>query len=153
LREDTVVTIVDHVRRLDCLGIAVAGALATVVLLILPAAAAAQITQFDLEVVESPALAGRRFGDVGQYEHLRGLARGEVDPTDPRNREIVNLDRAPRNGAGRVEYSATVEVYRPIDMRRWNRGIFHTVSNRGGAGAADDALLERGFALVRVGWQ
>lgn len=146
-------TIVDHVRRLDCLGIAVAGALATVVLLILPAAAAAQITQFDLEVVESPALAGRRFGDVGQYEHLRGLARGEVDPTDPRNREIVNLDRAPRNGAGRVEYSATVEVYRPIDMRRWNRGIFHTVSNRGGAGAADDALLERGFALVRVGWQ
>ena len=126
---------------------------AAVVLLMLPAVTAAQITQFDLEVVESPAFGGRRFGDAGQYERLRGIVRGDVDPSDPRLREIVNLERAPRNGAGRVEYGATVEIYRPVDMRRWNRGIFHTVSNRGGAGAADDALLERGIALVRIGWQ
>ena len=46
-----------------------------------------------------------------------------------------------------------MEIYRPIDMSRWNRALYHTVSNRGGAGAAETALLERGFAFVRVGWQ
>ena len=113
----------------------------------------AQITKFDIAVVESPALEGKHFGQVGQYERLRGIVVGEVNPTDPRHRHIVNLDRAPTNAAGRVEYRATVEIYRPVDMTRWNKAIYHTVSNRGGAGGGEPALLERGFALVRVGWQ
>ena len=126
---------------------------ATAIALLLAVDAFAQITRIDLQVVESPALDGQRFGQVGQYERLRGIAYGEVDPNDPRHREIVNLEHAPRNGSGRVEYRTTVEIYRPIDMTRWNRAIYHTVANRGGAGAAEPALLERGFALVRVGWQ
>ncbi len=120
---------------------------------LLPEVARAQIIQIDMQVVESPTLDGQRFGPVGQYERLRGVVRGEVDPDDPRHQNIVNLDRAPRNASGKVEYRATVEIYRPTDMTRWNRAIFHTVSNRGGAGAAESALLERGFAFVRVGWQ
>lgn len=126
---------------------------AFVVAPLLAGSAGAQITEFDLQVVESPALDGRHFGEVGQYEWLRGVVAGEVDPADPRHQGIVNLDRAPRNAAGRVEYRATVEIYRPLDMRRWNRALYHTVSNRGRAGAAEPALLERGFAFVRVGWQ
>ena len=125
----------------------------TVVALLFAADGFAQITRLDLQVVESPALDGQRFGQVGQYERLRGIAYGEVDLNDPRHREIVNLEHAPQNGSGRVEYRTTVEIYRPIDITRWNRAIYHTVANRGGAGAASPALLERGFALVRVGWQ
>ena len=121
--------------------------------LLLAADAHAQVTRIDLQVVESPTLDGQRFGQVGQYERLRGVAYGEVDPNDPRHREIVNLANAPRNRSGRVEYRTTVEIYRPIDMHRWNRAVYHTVSNRGRAGAADPALLDRGFAFVRVGWQ
>jgi len=129
-------------------------AAATITLcLALPGTATAQITDFDLEVVESPALSGRHFGGVGQYELLRGIVTGTVDPDDRRNQDIVNLTRAPRTDAGQVEYRATVEMYRPVDMTRWNRGIYHNVSNRGGAGAAEVALLEQGFAFVRVGWQ
>jgi hypothetical protein len=128
-------------------------AVTALVTLLLAGDAFAQITRIDLEVVESPALDGLRVGQVGQYERLRGIVFGEVDPDDPRHLDIVNLDRAPRNGSGKVEYRATIEIYRPIDMTRWNRAIFHTVSNRGGAGAAALALLERGFAFVRVGWQ
>ena len=121
---------------------------------LLPAGdALAQITQFSLAVVESPALGGEHYGQIGQYERLRGVITGEVDPADRRHQDIVNLEHAPRNVAGRVEYRATVEIYRPIDMTRWNQAIYHTVSNRGGAGAAEPALLERGFAFVRVGWQ
>ncbi|MCY3845173.1 MAG: alpha/beta hydrolase domain-containing protein [Acidobacteria bacterium] len=133
---------------------AVLYAVAIAFVALLPAGSAqAQITDFALEVVESPALGGRHFGAAGQYEWLRGVVEGAIDPADPRHRHIVNLDRAPRNDAGRVEYRATVEVYRPLDMSRWNRAIFHTVANRGRGGAAETALLERGFAFVRVGWQ
>jgi hypothetical protein len=113
----------------------------------------AQVTRFDVDVVESPALGGERFGTIGAYERLRGVATGEVDPADPRHRDIVNLDHAPRNARGKVEYRTTVEIFRPVDMGLWNRAIYHTVPNRGGDGAGEDALLERGFALVRVGWQ
>ncbi|MGE0158177.1 MAG: alpha/beta hydrolase domain-containing protein [Gemmatimonadales bacterium] len=113
----------------------------------------AQVTRFDVHVVDSPALDGERFGSVGAYERLRGVAYGEVDPADPHHRDIVNLDHAPRNARGRVEYRTIVEIYRPVDMSRWNHALYHTVPNRGGDGAGEDALLERGFALVRVGWQ
>ena len=118
-----------------------------------PAEVLAQVTRLDLEIVESPALKAEQFGQAGQYERLRGLAYVEVDPKDIRHRGIVNLKKAPRNDRGRVEYSTTVEIYRPIDMSRWNRVLYHTVPNRGGAGAAPPALLEMGFVLARVGWQ
>ena len=126
---------------------------APVIALLWGGTAPAQVTRIDLPVVESPALGGESFGAGGRYERLRGVVMGEVDPDDPRHRDVVNLDRAPRNDRGRVEYRATVEIYRPVDMTRWNRALYHTVPNRGGAGAAERALLERGFALVRVGWQ
>ena len=51
--------------------------------LLLPVDARAQITQIDVQVVESPALDGQRFGQIGQYERLRGIAHGEVDPLEP----------------------------------------------------------------------
>ena len=121
--------------------------------LLIAADSFAQVTRIDLHVVESPALDGESFGQVGQYEFLRGVVYGEADPADPRHREIVNLENAPRNSRGRVEYSTTVEIYRPIDMSRWNRAIYHTVPNRGRARAGEAALLEMGFALVGVGWQ
>jgi len=126
---------------------------AALALCLLAVRADAQITRFDVDVVESPALDGERFGSVGQYERLRGIAYGEVDPSDPRNQGIVDLDHAPRNARGLVEYSTTVEIYRPVDMSRWNRAVYHTVPNRGGATGDEPALRAMGFAFVRVGWQ
>ena len=126
---------------------------AAVFALLTPGSGLAQVTTMELAVVESPALDGRAFGLAGQYERLVGVVHGEVDPHDPRHAAIINLERAPRNESGRVEYSTEIEIYRPIDLSRWNRAIYHTVPNRGGAGTAEPALLERGFASVRVGWQ
>ena len=115
--------------------------------------ASAQVTRMDLQVVESPAFGGEHFGDTGQYERLRGVAYGEVDPNDVRNRGIVNIHKAPLNARGRVEYSTTVEIYRPIDLERWNRTIYHIVPNRGRVNSGDAILREMGFAVVQVGWQ
>jgi len=48
---------------------------------------------------------GREFLTVGSYERLDGTVYMEVDPEDPLNAVIVNLDRAPRNARGLVEFS------------------------------------------------
>ena len=133
----------------------VMGILPGVVLFLLAAAgeSLAQVTRSEIRVVESPALGGEHFGAIGAYERLRGTLQGEIDPADPRHRGIVHLESAPRNERGRVEYSTVVEIYRPVDMRRWNGAFHHTVPNRGRPQAPDGALLERGFAFVMVGWQ
>ena len=68
------------------------------------------ITRLELSRVESPTFEGRSFGAVGQYRKLVGRAYGEVDPNDPRNAVIVDIDLAPRNAAGRVEYSTDVSI-------------------------------------------
>ena len=126
---------------------------ATFIALFVTADASAQVTRIDFQVVESPAFGGQTFGDIGQYERLRGVAYGEVDPNDVRHREIVNIRLAPLNDRGLVEYSTTVEMYRPIDLSRWNKAIYHIVPNRGGANAGDAVFREMGFAIVQVGWQ
>ena len=67
------------------------------------APAAARVTEINIASVE-PFATGAAFGDAGAYERVKGTFRGELDPADPRNRVIVNLDKAPRNAAGKVEY-------------------------------------------------
>ena len=131
----------------------VAHVAATVIVLLGAADASAQVTRIDFHVVESPAFGGESFGDTGQYERLRGVAYGDVDPDDVRHRRMVNLAKAPLNARGRVEYSTTVEIYRPIDLERWNNAIYHIVPNRGRVNTGDEILREMGSVVVQVGWQ
>ena len=56
---------------------------------------------------------GMSFGDVGPYERLDGTAYFEVDPRDPLNAVIVNIDKAPRNAKGMVEFSAPFFILKP----------------------------------------
>jgi len=94
------------------------------------APAAARLTEINVTAVE-PFADGAAFGDAGAYERVRGKFKGELDPADPRNKVIVNLDKAPRNAAGRVEYEADFYILRPVDAERGNRKIIHDVTNRG----------------------
>ena len=59
------------------------------------------------------------------------MAHGELDPAAPANRAIVNLDRAPKNERGRVEYDVDFYVLRPADPNRGNHKILYEVTNRG----------------------
>lgn len=133
-----------------------------------------RITKIQIDTVEAPAFDGRQFGTTGQYETLLGRAFGELDPADPHNAVIVNLDHAPRNERGLVEYSADLRIIKPIDLTRGNRTIFYDVPNRGnqrgfnlhqdfageygeypskGADLGDGFYMERGYTMVWSGWQ
>lgn len=127
----------------------------------------ARITKIVINTKVSPAFNGRSFGSVGQYEQLDGIAYAEVDPQDPQNAIIQDLDLAPRNRDGKVEYSMDISILKPIDPARGNHVLLFDVVNRGrklvtalfniGATAADPAgdgfLEEEGFTLVWSGWQ
>jgi hypothetical protein len=68
---------------------------------------------------------------LAKYEILRGRFYGELDPTNPHNTIITDLEYAPRNARGLVEYSATYAVAKPIDMRQASGVLLHDVPNRG----------------------
>src|SRR5262245_53856652 len=68
-----------------------------------------EITEVRLGAPE-PFVEGKSFGAVGPYVRIRGVAKGELDPNNAGNRVIVNLDKAPRNAGGRVEYETDVYI-------------------------------------------
>ncbi len=128
----------------------------------------ARVVRIEVERT-TPYAGGKEFGDAGRFERLDGTVYMEVDPDDPLNTVIVNLDRAPRNDRGLVEFSAPFFIIRPVDMARGNRKLLYGINNRGNAielgfhafpplppGAdpgSDDGLFFRlGYTLVDAGW-
>jgi hypothetical protein len=61
------------------------------------------VTRIVIDEKQSPAYEGRSFDGAGPYERITGRAFGEIDPADPRNTIIMDLDLAPRNAQGLVE--------------------------------------------------
>ncbi len=110
-------------------------------MLLPPALADARITEIVIDCArsqsptlcagQSPTFGGLSFGAVGQYEKLRGTAWGEVDPADPRNAVITDIEFAPRNARGIVEYSTDIFILKPIDLSQGNHRMFFDFNNRG----------------------
>jgi hypothetical protein len=78
------------------------------------------VQQIEVAQRETPVFGGTEFGTVGTYERLHGTVFGELDPTHRPNAGIVNLDRAPRNTSGRVEYQSDFRIRKPLDLDRDN---------------------------------
>ena len=133
----------------------------------------ARLTRLNIEQREVVAN-GESFGAAGPYERLTGTAFFEVDPADKHNAVVFDLDKAPRNARGLVEFSADMMILKPIDLAKSSRTLFFEVNNRGRKitfqrmqDAASDAnmnaplaphdfgngfLLKRGYILAWVGW-
>jgi hypothetical protein len=142
-------------------------------LVVISAASASQAGLVRLDISDrSDVLEGRVFGKAGAYERIAGKAYFAVDPKLAVNQVIVDIDRAPRNKDGAVEFSADFYILRPKDGKKANGAVFYEVSNRGGKtlltnfdrGSAslnprkpedfgDGFLLNEGYTLLWVGWQ
>ena len=111
--------------------------------------------------------------DVGGtgYEKIVGTIYFAVDPKDPHNRLVVDLDKAPLNGAGRVEFSSDLYILRPkaprgngaalVDVLNrgrkmvldgFNRGVV-SPDPAGDSDLGDGFLMRFGYTLVWVGWE
>src|SRR5713101_268185 len=109
----------------------------------------ARITRLVLERTETLERDG--------YQKLTGHAYGELDPKLPLNAIITDLEFAPRNARGMVEYAATVTILKPADMSKASGVLLYFVPNRGhinltGGGFLADAR-KQGHVLVASGWQ
>ena len=115
---------------------------------------------------------GQPFGATGPYEKLTGTIEFALDPRNPQNTRIVDLDRADRAADGRVHFTADLVVLRPVDPARGNGVLLFEVVNRGRIGlltrfnsapGSVDAvtpadfgngyLMREGYTLVMVGWE
>jgi len=62
--------------------------------------ARARVKKIQITAKESPTFGGYSWPGVGQYEKIVGKAFGEIDPKDPKNAVIVDLQLAPKNAKG-----------------------------------------------------
>jgi hypothetical protein len=125
--------------------------------------AEARVTKIVVEQKQSPAYEGKSFGEAGQYEILSGKAYGELDPKDPHNTIITDLQFAPRNARGMVEYVATFTLVKPIDLSKASGVLLYAVPNRGNrisvpafsitGETGDEFFLKRGTIVLHSGWQ
>src|SRR6266704_1891883 len=88
----------------------------------------ARVVKFVVEQ-RTPFVGGAEWGNIGPYEMLRGTAYLEVNPRDPRDAVIVDLDKAPRDSHGTVSFSTQFLILKPIDPGRGNHKIFYAVNN------------------------
>ncbi|HEX9898292.1 MAG TPA: alpha/beta hydrolase domain-containing protein, partial [Candidatus Methylomirabilis sp.] len=132
----------------------------------------ARITRIEITSRE-PLAGGMSFGETGPYEKLRGKIHGEVDPGDPLNAVIVDLDKAPLNAGGMVEYATNFLMLKPVDMSKGNGKIFYGINNRGNTSSGTQRFndapttnnpttaqdlgngfhFRQGYALVDAGWE
>lgn len=117
-----------------------------------------------------PVLGGMAFGAGGPYEKVVARVHFAVRPDDPHDRGIIDLDLAPRNAQGEVEFSADLWMLRPV--HGGNGALLLEIPNRGGKGilwladggthsadpsAASDFgdawLLRQGYTVADLGWQ
>lgn len=123
-----------------------------------------------------PYAEGRSFGAVGPYVFIKGVAKGELDPKDDRNKVIAGLDKAPLNARGMIEYETDIHILRPADMSKGSGRLLFEAPNRGnkvlmlrlhnsraGQAKVNDAktaadvgevpfAFERGYTLAWSGW-
>src|SRR3972149_7068603 len=105
-------------------------ALATFVLALLPGTIRAEVTRVEI-LSREDVLGGKAFGTVGAYEKLHGKVYFAVDPNNEHNKIIADLDKAPRNGEGKVEFSSDLFILKPKDPSKGNRGGFSVKGDRG----------------------
>jgi hypothetical protein len=124
----------------------------------LPAISTAELKSWQINRRE-PYAGGKSHGSIGPYEQWTGTLYFALDPNHAANESIVDLKLAPKNAAGKVEFSADFRMLVPVDRSKANRGLFYEVNNRGNStapknieGGADDFLCRQGYVILSSGW-
>ncbi|MHB8645279.1 MAG: alpha/beta hydrolase domain-containing protein [Thermomicrobiales bacterium] len=129
------------------------------------------VTRLEIRA-RGPYANGAAFGAAGVYERIDGTIHFAVDPAHPANALIVDLDKAARDDAGQVRFSADFCLLQPVDATKANRRLLFEVLNRGrklvprmlnhaaptavpteAIDPGDGFLLRHGWTLAWCGWQ
>ncbi|HTU90119.1 MAG TPA: alpha/beta hydrolase domain-containing protein [Gemmataceae bacterium] len=145
-------------------------ALGCMFLLLSPPVLLAELVSLDIRE-RQPFANDISFGNSGPYEKITGVARFAIDPKHPCNKAIVDLNLAPRNADGKVEFETDFVILAPKNPSKGNGALFYDVNNRGNKLAlrffnyasggndldkpkseGDGFLMRRGYTIVWCGW-
>jgi hypothetical protein len=113
----------------------------------------ARVTRLEIasvERVDAPAAGAPPQTGTPPYERVSGKFHGELDPAEPGNALITDIQLAPRNARGKVDYVGTFSLMKPADLARASGVLMYSVVNRGNGTAV--ASPEGHISLVS-GWQ
>jgi hypothetical protein len=130
----------------------------------------AEVARFEV-LSREPFSDGKSFGEVGPYERIVARVHYVLDPAKAQNRQVVDLELAPPNEKGQVEYFGDLFILAPQKLNKGNQAVFYDVNNRGGKlvldffnhaarsndpvteeHAGDGFLMRYGFTVVWSGW-
>jgi Alpha/beta hydrolase domain len=147
-------------------------ALAGIALLGVAPAASARVTTLTIKNTQS-AFGGASFGSAGTYEVITGTFTDEVDPDDPHNAVIVDIDHGAKNPNGTVSFTADFQIIKPTTLANSAHRVIYDLPNRGNPGAlgtlngsspvntalppssgaaGNGFLMNMGWTIVEVGW-
>lgn len=129
------------------------------------------VTRFQI-LNRRPYEDSRTFGSAGAYERIDGVLHFAVNPADPMNGGITDLELAPCDSAGNVHFQADIRLLRPLAKQPGGK-LYTSVVNRGRSGivpfsfppkgfrpvfddtlvAGDGFLLARGYTVAFCAWQ
>jgi len=115
------------------------------------------------------AFGGTRFGEVGEYEMVSGIATVAIDPRAPANRAIADVALA-AEADGWVRFQTEVVMLSPKDPARSSRVMIVDIPNRGNklalarlndganqfqtaAQAGNGWAMRQGHTMLWIGWQ
>jgi hypothetical protein len=94
---------------------------------------------------------------ANNYEQISGRVYFGADPKLAANRIVRDIEYAPVNSRGEVEFSAEFSLMRPVDAAKSNGTVLFEVSNRGGKGMlsrfTEPYVTQHGFTLAWLGWE
>ena len=90
-------------------------------------------------------------GASTSYTVYQGRIFGALDPHNPHNAIITDIDHAPTT-SGKVDYIATFQIVTPTNPAQRSGLMIHEVPNRGG-NAINTGSLIQGATYVQSGWQ
>jgi hypothetical protein len=96
-----------------------------------------------------------RRADLGDsaYEEIVGRLFFEIDPAHARNAVIADVDLAPVNASGKVEFASDLRILKPKDPARANGAAWVEIPNRGGPAPLSPWITRNGFTVLNVGWE
>src|SRR5215469_2254808 len=132
----------------------------------------ARVTTLTIKSTQ-PAFGGASFGSVRPYQVITGTFTDEVDPADPHNSVIVDIEHGPKNPNGTVSFTADFQIIRPTNLGNSAHRVIYDIPNRGNpgalgtlngsspvntavppssGGAGNGFLMNMGWTIVEVGW-
>ena len=120
--------------------------------LLVTTAAEARVTRIVIDATAPVTAAAGAPASPIAYEQVAGRAFGELDPKDPRNALITDIDLA-KDADGKVRYVASFVIFKPVDMSKASGLMWHEVPNRGRVYAYAPQEMAFGDIDLASAWQ